>query len=219
MKKFITLVIISLLIFIMLLGYSINVNSSLSQNIVRLHVIANSDSTQDQELKLKVRDALLQQTSSDFTKKSEVSDNLDLYKKIAEQTIRDGGFNYNVCVEYGNFHFPTKHYENLSLPAGNYDAVRVVIGEGKGKNWWCVLFPPLCFVDGTTDKSNASEKMKEMLSKSNYDLITSQNENGKIPVEIKFKIVELYGGLFSRDKIYAKARKDKKYENENTRAS
>ena len=219
MKKFITLVIISLLIFIMLLGYSINVNSSLSQNIVILHVIANSDSTQDQELKLKVRDALLKQTSSDFTKKCEVSDNLDLYKKIAEETIHDAGYNYRVCVEYGNFYFPTKHYENLSFPAGNYDAVRVVIGEGKGKNWWCVLFPPLCFVDGTTDKSHTSEKMKELLSKSNYDLITSQSENGKIPVEIKFKIVELYGGLFSREKVYAKARKDKKYENENTRAS
>ncbi|MBR1969329.1 MAG: stage II sporulation protein R [Clostridia bacterium] len=219
MKKLITLVIISLLIFIMLLGYSTNVNSSLSQNIVRLHVIANSDSKEDQELKLKVRDALLKQTSSDFTKKAEVSDNLDIYKKIAEETIHNSGFNYSVRVEYGNFSFPTKHYENLSLPAGNYDAVRVVIGNGMGKNWWCVLFPPLCFVDGTTDKTNASLKMKELLSKSNYDLITSQNENGKIPVEIKFKIVELYGGLFSRDKVYAKAGKDKKHENENTRAS
>lgn len=219
MKKLITLVIISLLVFIMLLGYSINVNSSLSQNIVRLHVIANSDSKEDQELKLKVRDALLKQASSDFTKKSDVVNNLDLYKKIAEDTISANGLDYNITVEYGNFAFPTKHYKNLSLPAGNYDAVRVVIGEGAGKNWWCVLFPPLCFVDGTTDKSDASEKMKDLLSKSDYDLITAKSNNGNVPVEIKFKIVELCGGLFSHDKVYAKARKDKKYANENTRAS
>lgn len=219
MKKLITLVIISALIFIMLLSYSINVNSSLSQNIVRLHVIANSDSKEDQSLKLKVRDALLNQTSSDFTKKRDVENNLDLYKKIAEEVVQKSGFDYEISVEYGNFAFPTKHYKNLSLPAGNYDAVRVVIGKGMGKNWWCVLFPPLCFIDGTTDKSDASEKMKSLLSKSDYDLITSQNKNGNIPVEIKFKIVELYGGLFSHDKVYAKARKDKEYENENSRAS
>ena len=129
------------------------------------------------------------------------------------------GSSHQAVVTLKKEAFPTRDYDTFSLPAGVYKALRVVIGEGEGKNWWCVLFPPLCFVDGTTDKSHTSEKMKELLSKSNYDLITSQSENGKIPVEIKFKIVELYGGLFSREKVYAKARKDKKYENENTRAS
>ena len=203
----------------MLLSYSINVNSSLSQNIVRLHVIANSDSDSDQIIKLKVRDALLKQTSADFTKKNDVINNLDLYKKIAENTIKENGANYDVSVEYGNFPFPTKHYKNLSLPAGNYDAVRVVIGSGNGKNWWCVLFPPLCFVDGTTNANGALDKMKSLLNGDQYDLITAHSENGGVPVEIKFKVVEFYGKLSRHEKVYAKARKDKKYENENTRTS
>lgn len=205
MKRFITLVIITIIAAVLLLNFSINVNSSLSQGIVRLHVIANSDSDGDQLIKLKVRDAILARANADFTKKSEVAAQLDSYKQIAEDVIEQCGCDYAVDVQYGNFKFPTKHYDNISLPAGNYDAVRVVIGEGKGQNWWCVLFPPLCFVDGTTDDSDAAKKMRSMLSSSEYDIITAKSENGSVPVNIKFKIVEVYGKLSGRDKIYAKA--------------
>lgn len=205
MKRFITLVIITIIAAVLLLNFSINVNSSLSQGIVRLHVIANSDSDGDQLIKLKVRDAILARANADFTKKSEVAAQLDSYKQIAEDVIKQCGCDYAVDVQYGNFKFPTKHYDNISLPAGNYDAVRVVIGEGKGQNWWCVLFPPLCFVDGTTDDSDAAKKMRSMLSSSEYDIITAKSENGSVPVNIKFKIVEVYGKLSGRDKIYAKA--------------
>lgn len=205
MKRFITLVIITIIAAVLLLNFSINVNSSLSQGIVRLHVIANSDSDGDQLIKLKVRDAILAHANADFTKKSEVAAQLDSYKQIAEDVIAQCGCDYAVDVQYGNFKFPTKHYDNISLPAGNYDAVRIVIGEGKGQNWWCVLFPPLCFVDGTTDDSDAAKKMRSMLSSSEYDIITAKSENGSVPVNIKFKIVEVYGKLSGRDKIYAKA--------------
>ena len=205
MKKFITLVIITIIAAVVFLNFSINVNSSLSQGIVRLHVIANSDSDGDQLIKLKVRDAILAHANADFTKKSEVAAQLDSYKQIAEDVIAQCGCDYAVDVQYGNFKFPTKHYDNISLPAGNYDAVRIVIGEGKGQNWWCVLFPPLCFVDGTTDDSDAAKKMRSMLSSSEYDIITAKSENGSVPVNIKFKIVEVYGKLSGRDKIYAKA--------------
>jgi len=205
MKNFITMLAVSMLVLFLLIGYSINVNSQLSQNIVRLHVIANSDSEADQNLKLKVRDAILAKSRSDFTKKSQVMSQLDIYKKEAEDVIRKNGFGYSVDVEYGNFNFPTKHYNNISLPAGNYDAVRIKIGKAEGKNWWCVMFPPLCFVDGTTNSQEADKKLKSMLDEESYDIITAQNEDGSVPFEIKFKIVEFYGRLSGRDKVYAKA--------------
>ncbi len=207
MKNFIALIVSVMLVLLLLLGYSTNVNSELSQNIVRLHVIANSDSPEDQELKLKVRDAVLKHTENDFTQKSDVKGQLETYREIALNTVAENGFDYTVDVEYGNFHFPTKHYNNISLPAGSYDAVRIKIGDAEGKNWWCVMFPPLCFVDGTTNAAYAEEKLKSTLDSDSYDIITSA-QSGSFPFEIKFKIVELCGKLTKRDKVYASARKD-----------
>lgn len=204
MKNFITILAVSMLVLFILMGYSTGVSSQLSQNIVRLHVIANSDSVSDQNLKLKVRDAILEKSQNDFTKKEDVLKNLNLYKKIAEDVIQENGFGYDVDVEYGNFRFPTKNYNNITLPAGNYDAIRVKIGTAQGKNWWCVMFPPLCFVDGTTDSSKASAQLQSMLDKESYDIITASSDKG-VPFEIKFKIVEFYGMLSGRDKVYAKA--------------
>ena len=219
MKKILSLVTVAVVAFVLLFGYSKSVNSSLSQEIVRLHVIANSNEDADQLLKLKVRDAILKRASDDFTKKSDVINNLDIYREISQSVIDECGCDYDVKVEYGNFEFPTKHYENISLPAGNYDAVRIIIGEGKGENWWCVLFPPLCFVDGTTDDSGVSEKMKSVLGEKGYDLISAKSSDGAVPVNIKFKIVEVYGKLSGRDKVYAKSEGEKKHANEKSRSS
>lgn len=189
----------------LLVGYSTSVNSNISQSIVRLHVLANSDSNEDQSLKLKVRDAILEHSRQNFTKKDEVKSQLEKYKQIAEKVIYESGYNYPVEVEYGNFKFPTKEYKNLTLPAGVYDAVRIKIGKAEGQNWWCVMFPPLCFVDGTTDTAYAENKLRSSLDKESYDIITSQSSDGSLPFEIKFKIVEVYGKLSGRDKVYAKA--------------
>lgn len=205
MKKFITLLAVVMLTLFLLVGYSTSVNSNLSQNIVRLHVLANSDSADDQALKLQVRDAILEHSRSNFTKKDEVKSQLETYKEIAEKVISENGYSYSVDVEYGNFDFPTKEYQNLRLPAGNYDAVRVRIGKAEGQNWWCVMFPPLCFVDGTTDAAYAEDKLRSSLDKESYDVITAQSADGSLPFEIKFKIVEFYGKLSGRDKVYAKA--------------
>ncbi len=205
MKKFITLLAVTVFMLFLLVGYSTSVNSNLSQNIVRLHVLANSDSEDDQSLKLKVRDAILEHSRKNFTKKSEVATQLESYKKIAEEVICYNGYDYPIEVEYGNFKFPTKEYKNLRLPAGNYDAVRVKIGKAEGQNWWCVMFPPLCFVDGTTDTESAENKLRSSLDKESYDVITSLSKDGSLPFEIKFKIVEFYGKLSGRDKFYAKA--------------
>lgn len=207
MKNFIALIISTLLVLLLLFGYSTGVSSDLSGNIVRLHVIANSDSKEDQTLKLKIRDAILAHSKSDFTQKADVEKNLDIYKEIAEQTIYENGYNYKAEVEYGNFRFPTKQYKNIALPAGQYDAVRVKIGAAEGKNWWCVMFPPLCFVDGTTDTTYAEEKLGTLIDKESYDIITSC-QSGNFPFEIKFKIVEFFGKLSGKDKVYQTARKE-----------
>lgn len=219
MKKIFAVTVPVLLIIIILLGYTQSVSSSLSQSIVRLHVIANSDSDADQALKLKVRDEILKHSEANFTVKDDVKNNLDIYRDIALRVIAENGYDYDVDVEYGNFPFPTKYYDNLALPAGSYDAVRVVIGSGSGKNWWCVLFPPLCYVSGTTDASGAKEKLRGLLSRGDYDMITAQSNGGSVPVEIKFKLVEFYGKIKSGSKVYAKARKDKSNENESKSAS
>ncbi len=207
MKNFIALTISVLLILLLMLGYSTNVNSELSQDIVRLHVIANSDSEADQALKLKVRDAILENTKECCTQKEDIANNIELYQKIARDTVCENGFSYDVRVEYGNFNFPTKNYGNVSLPAGSYDALRIKIGEAKGKNWWCVMFPPLCFVDGTTNSAFAEKSLRETFGDDNYDLVTAAR-NGKFPFEIKFKIVELCGRLTKNEKVYASAGKD-----------
>ncbi len=124
--------------------------------IVRLHVIANSNSKEDQELKLKVRDAVL--TVSDRIVKTKNSSDAAMLilesvpemEKQAKRVIAENGYDYNVQVVTGVFDFPARSYQNITLPKGKYSAVRVIIGEGAGENWWCVMFPPLCFTDKTT---------------------------------------------------------------------
>ena len=115
--------------------------------------------------------------------------NLDKIQAIASQTIRENGYTYSVNVEVGNFSFPSKRYGDITLPPGYYDALRIKIGEAEGQNWWCVMFPPLCFVDVTSGvvPDESKEIMKENLSKEEFDLI-SKNSN---EVKVKFKIVEV----------------------------
>lgn len=193
------LIILSLLfcfIFISLSSYANTISQNLSDNFFRLHIIANSDSKEDQELKLKVRDNIISymnnQNYSDYSKKDVincVSKNLDKYKQIAENTIEEAGYNYPVKIEIGNYSFPTKVYGNISLPAGNYDALKIEIGNAKGQNWWCSLFPPLCFVDissGIIDES-AENNLKNNLSEEEFAIITNSNTS----VKLKFKIIEI----------------------------
>jgi stage II sporulation protein R len=168
----------------------------LTENIFRLHIIANSDSTEDQNLKLKVRDeiiAYIKNLTNDCESKEEIisitSNNLNELASIAKETIIKNGYNYDVTVELGNFYFPTKYYGNISMPAGNYDAIRIKIGEANGQNWWCSLFPSLCFTDvsnGTIDKK-ADENLQKNLNSEEYSLITDTSPK----IKIKFKILEL----------------------------
>lgn len=129
-------------------------NGPIPQQSIRLRIIANSDSFQDQWLKREVRDALIVQMNkwagqigSYEEAKKVVGANLPQLQEVVDQTIRDRGFSYAAKVDFGRVPFPTKLYGTYVYPAGNYEALRVQIGEAQGQNWWCVLFPPLCFID------------------------------------------------------------------------
>lgn len=188
----------SIFIFTCAYSYVSAISNNLYNSIFRLHVIANSDSEEDQNLKYIVRDNLINYMNDNCNKlssKDEViqyaKDNIDKLKQIAENTIKENGFNYPVQVEIGNLEFPTKNYGDISFPAGFYDALRVKIGEGSGKNWWCVMFPPLCFVDTTTGilPDSSKEELKENLSNENYMIVSESDASS---IAFKFKIVELF---------------------------
>lgn len=168
----------------------------ISNNIFRLHVIANSDSKEDQLLKYHVRDSVInyiQELSNSSRSKEDliklVSKNKENIQKVAQNAVYSYGFTYPIYISIGNFFFPTKQYGDISLPPGYYDAVRIEIGEAKGKNWWCVLFPPLCFIDVSSGivPESSKEILKENLSDDEFNLICNSSEN----ISFKFKIVEL----------------------------
>lgn len=140
--------------------YNVNQSSdeealaSTPDQLIRFHVLANSNSEQDQALKRAVRDAILKAVSPQLAVSQSLEESRRILKKIrpdmeniGRSVVKAWGKDYLVHTEYGHFSFPTKSYGSLVLPAGDYEALRVVIGEGQGSNWWCVLFPPLCFID------------------------------------------------------------------------
>ena len=205
MKKNPKLKMISILTFLIVIysgicafSYAKNVSLDISESVFRLHVIANSDSKEDQDLKYKVRDSLLEYMNNickNCSSKEEaislVEKNEENFKKIAEDTIKSEGYSYTVNINIGNFEFPTKTYGDISLPAGFYDALRVEIGEAKGQNWWCVMFPPLCFVDISSGivPDQSKETMKENLSEEEYALIS---DDSNTQIQFKFKLLEFF---------------------------
>lgn len=161
--------------------------SEIRENTIRLHVIANSDSATDQNLKLLVRDAIIDNFSAadSALDKSQAEDIIkgSLAEIIAEaqEVVRSNGYNYNVGAELCTMYFDTKDYGSFTMPAGEYDALRIIIGSGSGKNWWCVMFPPLCL-----PASQENINIKEYFGDSSEILIK------KPKYKVKFAIVELY---------------------------
>ncbi len=177
------------------------------EKLIRFHVIANSDSDEDQALKLKVRDEVINYLQPKLLESKSIKESEEIIKNnyanlenISKSIIDENGYKYDVRVSIEYSEFPTKQYSSVVLPAGEYKALKVVIGEGKGKNWWCVMFPPLCFVDesnGVIDKST-DEKLKDVLTEEEYDLITKKRESELNKTEIKFKIVEVLDSIFEK---------------------
>lgn len=190
------------------ISYAENISSNLSDSMFRLHVLANSDSKEDQALKYKVRDSLLSYMNSICgnckTKQEAISlveKNKYTFEQIAKNTIEEEGYSYDVTINIGNFEFPTKTYGDISLPAGYYDALRVEIGEAKGQNWWCVMFPPLCFVDISSGvvPDESKKWMEDNLSEEEFALISDQSDN---QIHFKFKLLEFFNksGLITAKK-------------------
>ena len=194
------LIIFLLLVYISIsaFAYVSTVSETISNSVFRLHVIANSDSQEDQNLKYIVRDNLIKYMNSlttNITSKQEAikiaQNHKEDFYKIAKQTITENGYDYDVNIDIGNTYFPTKYYGDISLPAGYYDALRVEIGEATGQNWWCVMFPPLCFVDMSTGivPEESKETIKENLPTEEYALISNTENNS---LSFKFKLIELF---------------------------
>ena len=171
-------------------GAASSERSELSENLIRLHVVANSDSDEDQSLKLEVRDAVLLKVSSlleGCSDKAEaekiITGNTDLLASCANEVIRERGESYPVTAAIKQEVFPTVQYDTFALPAGKYTSLRVIIGEGRGHNWWCVVFPPLCLaaaedIESLDDSGISSETLK---------VITEDSEE----YVVKFKILEM----------------------------
>lgn len=183
-------------------SYTRTVSSNISSSIFRLHVIANSDSNEDQNLKYMVRDHVLEYMNTlldnqNISSRDEIleiiSNNLDEFEYIAQNTIYENGYDYDIKIEIGNFPFPTKEYGNISLPSGSYDALRIKIGQAEGKNWWCVMFPPLCFVDVSSGivPEESKNTLENNLSEEEYKLISENSPD----IELKFKFVEFFQEL------------------------
>ena len=201
-NKWILAILYSLIfIFLLFCFYSEKVNQDLSDSMIRLHIVANSDSDADQALKLRVRDEVItymtERMDSLQTKETAgayVKDHIGELETVANAVIAKEGFSDLARVSFGKYPFPTKQYENVILPAGFYDALKVEIGQAEGQNWWCVMFPPLCFVDDTKGEMEEyyMDVLKQELSSQELDLVLASNPETEIPVEIKFKIVEIF---------------------------
>ena len=194
----ILILLFNLLVFISAITYSNAVFSDISDSVFRLHVIANSDTQEDQDLKLKVRDSILEyinNTTTNINSKEEfinyAQSHIEELKNVAETRIKQEGYSYKVNVEIGNFPFPTKTYGNITFPSGNYDGLKIKIGKAEGQNWWCVMFPPLCFIDISSGivPEESKQYLKNNMNEEEYALVSNKDNLG---VKFKFKLLELF---------------------------
>lgn len=164
---------------------------NIASQIIRLHVIANSDSEEDQKLKLKIRDAVTRELKDDLSTaasvekaRSTLMSRIPDIEALAEQLVRQEGYSYPVRVTLGKRYFPVKIYGDLSFPAGNYEALCLEMGRGDGHNWWCVLFPSLCLLDETTAEvpEESKEKLQDALSEAEYEALQTEPETGKVEI-------------------------------------
>ncbi|MGN1348968.1 MAG: stage II sporulation protein R [Acutalibacteraceae bacterium] len=165
---------------------------NIKENVLRLHVIANSDSEEDQKLKLAVRDAVLSAGSPLFDGEVNTKNAAEIAKseteyleQAAQAVIDEQGLDYGVKIEVGKSRFPTRVYEDVTLPAGEYTAVRVILGKGEGHNWWCVMFPPMCL-----SAAEGETTLSDVLSQDALELTRSGKK-----YEVKFKLIEWYENI------------------------
>lgn len=177
--------------------------------VFRLHILANSDSTADQALKIKVRDRILETSGDLFPVSGDKTDaegaaqkNLDEIRQTAQDVVLAEGYHYPVEAEIVNMYFTTRTYGDITLPAGNYDALRITIGKGEGHNWWCVLFPPLCL-----PSAQGEQKLDSQLESGEGKIVTNSGQS----YVLKFKVVEVYENTKNFfQNLFTKPKDDKK---------
>lgn len=185
------------LVFVFMFSYIapfIETSENISDQVFRLHILANSDSAEDQQLKLKVRDEILKKGEKVFASSNSLEetielckDNIALFQQTAEQCLKDNGSDYEVKVYVDKEYFNTREYDEITLPSGIYNALKIEIGQGKGHNWWCVMFPAICLSSVTDDELN------KYLSEDEQKLVNSDSK-----YEVRFKIVEIYEKVKSK---------------------
>lgn len=177
---------LSLLILVGCFSADIQTSENISNKVLRFHILANSDSTTDQELKLKVRDEILNYSSELFNNCKTVEDaievtktNIDNFNQVAQKVIASNGYDYSVDTFVVKEYFGTRQYDNYTLPAGIYDSLKIVIGEGEGHNWWCVMFPTVCISSSVDDfGSHLTDEEKSLIDNDKYI--------------VRFKAIEMY---------------------------
>lgn len=188
-----------------LLGYTIKSSSmeqiqqGISGKIMRFHVVANSDSDGDQELKLKVKEAVVSYISPVLKESEDVNRSREILAEqqeeileIAKQVIRDNGYDYPVTAGFEYTYFPTKSYGSYTFPPGEYEAFMIRIGKSRGKNWWCVLYPPLCFIDishGVVDRESGGQ-LEEILTAEEFSAVSGEH------IGFRFKYLTFLNDVF-----------------------
>lgn len=179
--------IVGVLIGILITGLIVNAKKSemqgeLAEQVFRFHVLANSDSEEDQALKMKVKEAIiahmkqeLPESNSVETTKKWARENLVQIEQVAAEIIAEEGYDYSVKAEVTTCDFPDKTYGDITFPAGEYEALRIEIGQAKGQNWWCVLYPNLCFIDSVhaVVPQKGKNELKEVLEEDTYEMVTT----------------------------------------------
>lgn len=194
--KKILIILLTLALLIGLLAVlPVHSESNIYDSVLRLHVIANSDSDEDQALKLLVRDAvlleaqsLLKSTSSRDDAERIIAQSTERLRLTAERAVRENGYSYPVSITLEKENYPTKSYESCAFPAGEYTSLQIFIGDASGQNWWCVLFPPLCLSAATDKDAFASVGITD----GQYQIITD-TKNPKY--KIRFKILESFSEI------------------------
>lgn len=187
MKKTITILILTALFISALTAYSKDVQKDIKDSVIRLHILAQSDSKRDQSIKLSVRDAVLDAAGA------VPADDTERFTAAAERAANEYLISHNIPyrarAEYGMFDFPRKSYGGVTLPAGKYRSVRIILGSGGGHNWWCIMYPPLCASGESAVADNAAmTDMKKKMRDDTYDVVTQKPR-------VKFRIIELIGAI------------------------
>lgn len=200
MKKIVTYVVCILMSALFIGAMPLSGEEKLYDNVIRLHILANSDSEEDQNLKLKIRDEILlkygerlKETENIESASKEVELLLNDIKNTAKEIITSEGYDYSVETVFGREYYPKRQYNDIYFPAGNYISLRVVIGEGKGKNWWCVLFPPICLSGAYGDSVEIDDSVPVGLTPEQYKIISNSKD---VKYVLKFKMLEILESVF-----------------------